>query len=203
MPTTHPVVYTVGHSNITTEEFLQLLSMHSIQVVVDVRSSPYSRFASHFNQAPLRKNLRQNGLHYLFMGDAIGGVPQAPQFYDNEGHVLYGKIAATEAFQSAIGRLLQGLKTYRIALMCGEEPPEGCHRHNLIARVLRERRVRVLHIRGNGKLEDDEDVSRRNRLGTKDNPDQYTLFGEAPAPEEEWRSAKPVRVSRQPDLYMP
>lgn len=189
-----PVIYTVGHSNVTMEDFLSLLDSHSIQVVVDVRSSPYSRYATHFSQAPLKKALREHGLYYLFMGDAIGGVPRAPQFYDTEGHVLYSKIAATETFQQAIGRLLDGVKRYRVTLMCGEEPPEGCHRHHLISKVLRELGIRVMHIRGDGHLEDDEDVSRRNRLGTKDNPDQHTLFGNTPAPVEEWRSARPVRV---------
>lgn len=189
-----PVIYTVGHSNVTMEDFLQLLARHSIQVVVDVRSSPYSRYATHFSQAPLKKALREHGLYYLFMGDAIGGVPQSSQFYDTEGHVLYGKIVATEAFQSAIKRLLDGITNYHVTLMCGEEPPEGCHRHHMIAKVLRERGVRVLHIRGDGSLEDDEDVARRNRLGTKDNPNQHTLFGSAPTEVEEWRSARPVRM---------
>jgi uncharacterized protein (DUF488 family) len=195
MSVASPIIYTIGHSNGTTEEFLHLLDLHSIQVIVDVRSSPYSRYASHFSQAPLQKNLREQGLHYIYMGDAIGGVPHAPQFYDNEGHVLYAKIAATEAFQNAIERLIVGIRNYRVTLMCGEEPPEGCHRHHLIAKVLRKSGVAVMHIRGDGSLENDEDVARRNRLGTKDNPGQHTLFGSTSTPIEEWRSCKPVRTS--------
>ncbi len=188
-------IFTVGHSNRAVEEFLELLATQEIQVVVDVRSSPYSKFAGQFNREPLRAALKKAGLYYIFMGDAIGGVPSERSLYDEEGYVDYGRVAATDAFGEAMGRLLKGVESYRTVLMCGEEDPQGCHRHLLDARVLREKGVRVLHIRGDGSLEDDEDLCRRDNLGTKDNPGQNVLFGGEEV-EAKWRSLKPVGPDR-------
>ena len=43
-------LWTVGHSNHPLGAFLDLLAQHRIEVVADVRSSPYSRYASQFNR---------------------------------------------------------------------------------------------------------------------------------------------------------
>jgi len=46
---TKPVtIFSIGHSNQPLEAFLSLLQQHSIQVLVDVRSSPYSKYVPHF-----------------------------------------------------------------------------------------------------------------------------------------------------------
>jgi uncharacterized protein (DUF488 family) len=37
-------IYTIGHSNHTLENFTALLREHAIEVLVDVRSQPYSPF---------------------------------------------------------------------------------------------------------------------------------------------------------------
>ena len=66
-------IYTVGHSNHPLEKFLALLSKHRIQLVVDVRSRPYSRFVPHFNRKALEETLRKEGIDYRFLGDKLGG----------------------------------------------------------------------------------------------------------------------------------
>ncbi len=43
-------IYTIGHSNQDMVAFLKLLKDNSIQVVVDVRSAPYSRYVPQFNK---------------------------------------------------------------------------------------------------------------------------------------------------------
>src|SRR6185369_13748472 len=86
------------------------------------------------------------------------GKPKGEQFYDAEGHVLYNRIAASPAFQRGLERLLNGMDSYTIALMCGEEDPTHCHRRLLIGRVLQERNIEVAHIRGDGSLQTDSDL---------------------------------------------
>ncbi len=54
-----PTTFTLGHSNHSIEAFLDLLGQHEIEVVVDVRSSPYCRCATHFNKEPLQNELRE------------------------------------------------------------------------------------------------------------------------------------------------
>src|SRR5215212_4520770 len=68
-----PRIFTVGHSNQTVEHFLRLLQQHEVDVVVDIRSQPYSRFAPQFNRESLKHDIRNAGIQYMFLGDELGG----------------------------------------------------------------------------------------------------------------------------------
>ena len=116
---------------------------HGIEVLVDVRSSPYSRYASQFNREAIRPALQERAIQYLFLGDLLGGRAEDQRFYDDEGHVLYGRVAQSPGFCQGIERLLAGIGRFRVAILCGEEDPTDCHRRLLVGRVLQERGVRV------------------------------------------------------------
>jgi len=150
------IVYTIGHSNHPLRTFIELLTTHRIEVVVDTRSFPYSRYAPHFRRSSLRLALRESGLRYLYLGNELGGMPTDRQFYDPDGRVDYGALARWPPFQDAITRVETGIERYRVALLCSEENPAGCHRRLLIGRVLTQRSVAVWHIRGDGSVENDE-----------------------------------------------
>ena len=181
-----PKLYTIGHSNHSEETFLGLLRVHAVQVLVDVRSQPYSSYSTHFNQEPLRQAMAAAGVKYLFLGQELGGRPEGDGFYDDDGHVLYGKVAGSELFQAGIKRLEKGISDYRIAMMCSEENPAVCHRQLLVGRVLTKRGVNVLHIRGDGRLETDEEVVARAGSDVH----QPLLFGEME--KDSWRSIRSV-----------
>jgi len=187
-------IWTVGHSNHDIETFLDLLSRHRIEVLADVRSSPYSGYASHFNKETIAGPLQEQGIQYLFLGDLIGGRAEGDEFYDERGHVRYGKIAQSEKFRQGIRRLTDGAARYRVALMCGEEDPADCHRRLLIGRVLRERGVRVMHIRGDGRIESEEDLAAE--IEFQKTKGQMTLFDiEEP---DEWKSTRSVLPKSPP-----
>ena len=179
-------IYTIGHSNHDLQGFVDLLLRHRIEVLVDVRSQPYSAYATQFASAPLQEALAAAGVRYLFLGRELGGRPRDPSCYDPDGRVDYGRVAATTLFQGGIARLRRGIARYRIALLCAEENPAGCHRRRLVGRVLQEAGVAVLHIRGSGELEPEEAIAARER-GTGD---QLSLFGTGAA--EPWKSLQPV-----------
>lgn len=145
-------VHTVGHSTHTQEEFEELLTHHAITAVVDVRSSPFSRFNPQFNRGVLDRNLKKRGIAYVFLGRELGARSDDPACYE-DGRVQYGRLAQTELFQRGIDRVLLGAETHRIALMCAEKEPLECHRTLLVARVLVEQGVDVAHILGDGSLE--------------------------------------------------
>jgi uncharacterized protein (DUF488 family) len=151
-------VYSVGHSNHPLPIFLDLIAAHQIEVLVDVRSSPYARYATWFNRDDLRAELAEHSLKYVFMGDELGGRPDSRDFYDAAGHVRYERLRESETFRHAIDRLLEGARRYRVAVMCGEENPSTCHRHLLIGRELVERGVEILHIRADGRLQADGEL---------------------------------------------
>ncbi|MBC7526673.1 MAG: DUF488 family protein, partial [Chthonomonadaceae bacterium] len=70
--TSLPILYTLGHSNHSLERFLELLRLHKIETVGDVRSQPYSPYCPHFNREALQIALLQNGISYLFFGRELG-----------------------------------------------------------------------------------------------------------------------------------
>jgi uncharacterized protein (DUF488 family) len=96
-------ILTVGHSDHALEHFLSLLRLHSVDVVADTRSYPYSSFAPQYDQEPLRQALLNAGIQYVHLGRELGGRPEGDQYYDSEGHVLYGRVADSHQFKTGIG----------------------------------------------------------------------------------------------------
>lgn len=143
---------TIGHSNQEVPALLKVLAANSVQVVVDVRSAPYSRYASQFNKHALAAAIAAAGIRYLYLGDVIGGKPTAPEYLDADGKVVYEKLSACARFQDGLDRLHNGVVAgWTICLLCAEEDPLKCHRHLLIAKELEGKRdVAVWHIRGDG-----------------------------------------------------
>ena len=74
-PVEGAALYTIGHSRLTPERFIDLLQQHSITLVVDVRSAPYSGIAPWFNKQPLQQYLQRHGIEYRFAGQELGGRP--------------------------------------------------------------------------------------------------------------------------------
>lgn len=152
---THDVL-SIGHSTLAYERFVSLLNSASVNAIADVRSSPYSRHFPHFNREALRKSLRQNGIAYVFLGDALGGRPKDGRLFS--GSVAdYEKMAGTALFKEGLERVVEGARTYRIAMMCSEHDPLDCHRCLLVGRALRSR-VSVGHILGTGAITSQEEI---------------------------------------------
>lgn len=154
--------YTIGHSNIIASSFIELLQRYQIQVVVDVRSSPYSQYSPQFNRELLEKLLHEAGIEYKYAGDYLGGRPKDPTCYKNNRvsdgkvdylHLVdYPLVMAKEWYQKGLQRLIEIGQQSRTAIMCSEENPAHCHRHHLIGKSLIEKGNVVLHIRGDGNL---------------------------------------------------
>jgi len=181
-------IFTIGHSNHSLEKFLALAEEHRIELMVDVRSSPYSGYVVEFNKEPLQNHLRSRGIAYLFLGDVLGGRPQGERFYDSEGYVLYDRLAQSQQFQEGILRLLGAIDRRRAALLCGEEDPTDCHRRRLIGRVLGERGFRLIHIRADGRSETENEVAKREQF--EKTKGQLTLFDVEET--DLWRSTRSV-----------
>src|ERR1700682_2522039 len=180
-------VLTIGHSNHQSGHFPDLLKPPSVQAVADTRSQPYSEYASHFDQKPLKKTLEAEGIRYVFLGRELGGRPDGDEFYDDDGHVLYGRVAETELFQEGLSRLEKGIREYKVAMLCAEENPAACHRRLLVGRVLLERGIQVSHIRGDGRIQTEDEVAAE----TDPNRNQLALFQKDEA--EPWKSIPAFR----------
>jgi len=145
------VIFTIGHSNHTPEKLASLLRANGVEVVLDVRSAPYSKFSPQFNRERLPAVLRP--MRYAFMGDTLGGRPEGNEFYDEAGHVLYGPLSRSSSFLRGLEQVERNAQKYRIALLCSEADPSSCHRFLLISRTLRSRGFdpgQIRHILGDG-----------------------------------------------------
>ena len=156
-----PEIYTIGHSTHAVTRFIELLALHSVQVVADVRSQPYSRFNPQFRREALRTSLKAHGIEYLFLGRELGGRSEDPACYV-DGKVSYERLARTELFQSGLARVAaEAAPGRRMALMCAEKDPLTCHRAILVCGALADRGFTAHHIREDGRLESGTEADTR------------------------------------------
>ena len=153
-------IYTIGHSNYKITEFLYLIKQHEIEVIADVRSAPYSKYAPQYNKDVLKKALNNNGIKYLFLGSELGARPADPDCYIN-GRVCFEKLKETPLFQQGISRLLEGAKNFKVCLLCSEKDPINCHRTILVARTLAKKGVVIQHILENGAIIDQAEIEKQ------------------------------------------
>jgi uncharacterized protein (DUF488 family) len=157
-------IFTIGHSTHEIGHFLSLLRQHDVTALADVRSTPASRFTPQFGRDALKRALDDGGVKYVFLGRELGARSDNPHCYVN-GQVQFGLLAQTPEFAEGVERLLKGMKTERIAVMCAEQEPLDCHRTVLVAPVMVDRGVAVDHIHGDGHLESHADAMLRLMSG--------------------------------------
>ena len=137
-------LYTIGHSNHTQEELLNLLEAHGINYVADVRSIPASNHNPQFNQEVISIFLQEHHIGYQFLGRELGA--RRVDCINADGQVDFEQAIHTSLFQQGIDGIMQHLDNNKIALMCSEADPLECHRFALVARYFHEHGVEVFHI---------------------------------------------------------
>ena len=154
-------IYTIGHSNYKIEYFIELLKLHNINCIADVRSVPFSKYVPQFNRNELKKELLKYNITYVFMGKELGARRENINLYT--GNLLdFQKVSKDSLFISGIERILNGLKKkFKITLMCSEKDPIDCHRNILVARELSNKGIKISNIKENGKIETQEQIETR------------------------------------------
>ncbi len=179
--------WTIGHSNHTVERLIELLQQHLIDVVADVRTSPYSAYSTQFNKAELQLSLAAHGIRYVYLGTELGGRPADAAMYEADGRVRYDMVADGATYLEGIERLIRGVEQYRVALLCGEEDPISCHRRRLVGRTLVQRGLLLEHIRGDGSISTEADLQAREAT---EFPERFQLTLDGAPP---WRSEHTVK----------
>lgn len=146
-------ILTIGYGLRPLGDVVQLLHRYGVQYVGDVRSVPYSGRRPEFSRDALERTLREQQIRYVFLGDTLGGRPDDPACYDEQGHVDYDRCRGSTAFDAGIDRVVTAYREgHPLALLCSESRPEDCHRSKLLAEMLVERSVPVMHVDENGEL---------------------------------------------------
>ena len=159
-----PIIKTIGHSNHAIERFVDLLKAGGVALLVDVRSTPWSRRFPQFGKDRLAKSLAGAGIDYAHEGAALGGKPESGGSYDD--------LAARPAFQEALDRLTARAGTSTLCLMCAEKEPLDCHRTVLVSRRLAERGVAIEHLLADGGVRPHTQVEEA-LLGKASAPDLF------------------------------
>jgi len=128
------VIYSLGTSNRTPEEFLGLFEEHGIEVGIDIRSFPTSRYP-HFAKESLQRILETKGIQYEYLGKELGGFRKG-------GYWAYME---TPPFQKGLERLEEVGRRKKAGFFCSERFPWKCHRR-WVSKKLVERGWKVIHI---------------------------------------------------------
>ncbi|HEX8534648.1 MAG TPA: DUF488 domain-containing protein [Allosphingosinicella sp.] len=151
---------TIGYSGQNKDSFTALLKAHAVDVVCDVRSTPYSSYKPDFSRGPFRKFLNEARIKYVFMGDQLGARPKDRSCYVG-GQARYDRIAQASFFREGLDRIRSGVRQLNLALVCSETDPLECHRAVLICRNLPELWGCISHIHSDGRLETQEEFDDR------------------------------------------
>jgi uncharacterized protein (DUF488 family) len=151
--------YTIGHSNRSFDDFVDLLRSAAVTCVVDVRTVPRSRANPQYNQDALPEALATFEISYEHVA-SLGGLrgrardmpPDINAFWQNEGFHNYADYAMSEVFRRGLMRLEELGQTHRCAVMCAEAVWWRCHRR-IIADYLIAAGEAVFHIVGPGHIE--------------------------------------------------
>ncbi|MDA2920693.1 DUF488 domain-containing protein [Desulfobacterota bacterium AH_259_B03_O07] len=128
------IIFTIGHSTRSFEEFVGVLETYKIDALVDVRHFPHSRKNPQFNQELIDIELSKHGIEYLWI-ERLGG-------FRTGGYEKYMK---TQDFMEGFNKLTDLAKQKMAAVMCAELLWFKCHR-SFIATVLTKSGWEVIHI---------------------------------------------------------
>lgn len=134
-------LYSIGHGNKAINDFITGLKNLRLQVLVDIRSVPYSSNFPDYNRENLIKKLKENNIDYLYFGDKLGGRPE-------EG---FSNFIKTRDFKKHIAQLLYKIRNKPAALMCSEFNHMECHRR-FISGALRKNGIEIKDVDKNGNI---------------------------------------------------
>lgn len=144
------LIFTVGHSTRSIEEFLELLQEHQVTHLADVRRFPGSRRHPHFGQDALREALAERQIaysHFVALGGRRGkreaDSPNTGWRVEQFG--AYADFMASDEFSEGLDALIELAREQRTAIMCSEAVPWRCHRR-LVADALTIRGWTVIDI---------------------------------------------------------
>lgn len=142
-------IFTVGHSILPIEHFVELLKVYGIEQLADIRTMPGSRHNPQFGGDALATSLEAADIEYEYI-KALGGLRRACKNSPNAGWRNksfrgYADYMQTAEFSHAAEALIRLGRQKRTAIMCAEAVPWRCHR-SLVADALNVREVPVIEI---------------------------------------------------------
>lgn len=156
-PTNQHIIYTIGHSTHSFDEFLSMLNAYEIKVLADIRSLPGSRKFPQFDKEDLEKTLPENGIAYIHLL-GLGGRRKVNKNsrntrWKNDSFRSYADYMETDLFKNAIEELEAIALQKTTAYMCAEAVYWRCHR-SMVSDYLKNKGWDVIHIFSEMKTEE-------------------------------------------------
>lgn len=125
-------IFTLGHSNRSLKEFVEILEAYRLKLVVDIRTIPKSRHNPQFGGTRLQKSLTKQGIEYWHLA-GLGGLRHTNKdsinkAWRNRSFRGYADYMQTDEFKRSLRRLISRSKRKRLVLICAEAVPWRCHR---------------------------------------------------------------------------
>lgn len=157
MSSTQKIIYTIGHSTRTQEEFVAILISFKIELLADIRSYPGSKRYPHFNKENLQRILPEHKIIYQHFAE-LGGRRKTLKdskntAWRNDAFRGYADYMETEDFKQGISKLEDFASQYKTAYMCSEAVWWRCHR-SLVSDYLKWKGWQVMHIMAENKSEE-------------------------------------------------
>ncbi len=131
-------IWTIGYEQSTLDDVIGTLSAAGTEVLADIRYLPLSRRPG-FSKSALATAAREAGIEYRHMKPlgtpAEGRAAARRGDHDELARVYAGQLELPEAL-AAMAELRELAGEKRVALLCYERNPVGCHRRLLIEALL-------------------------------------------------------------------
>lgn len=145
------IIWTIGHSTRSLEEFVAMLHSSKIKSIADIRSYPGSRKFPQFNKEALEISLPQNNIEYIHLKNLGGRRKASPDSKNTSWRNLafrgYADYMETTNFKTEIKNLEKMALKQRTAYMCSEAVWWRCHR-SMVSDYLKVHGWKVMHIMG-------------------------------------------------------
>jgi uncharacterized protein (DUF488 family) len=146
-------IFTIGHSNRAIEAFTGLLRGADVDLLVDVRAYPNSRYSPQFGKVPLSASLEAAAIAYRHL-PVLGGMrpdtrPDSPNGMWQGAFRSYADYALTPPFRAGLDTLIGLSREHIVAIMCAEADWHHCHRQ-IITDYLLAAGIEVRHIVNSG-----------------------------------------------------
>lgn len=154
-------IFTIGYTAFQFNDFISVLKKYNVNSVIDVRSSPYSKFHSEYNTDKLSEELKKRSFAYRNYKNEFGARQLEIKYYPH-GYMDFSLFVKSDAFRSGMEKIMNASEMgYRFVLMCAEKDPVTCHRVIMVAHEFYKQGYTVKNILANGGFCTQEDIECR------------------------------------------
>jgi uncharacterized protein (DUF488 family) len=149
--------YTMGFSNRTWDQTVEILRAFRIERLIDIRTLPGSKHTPQFNLEHLQQALPREGVEYIHL-KSLGGLRKPRKdstlnaAWENSGFRGYADYMQTPEFEEALNQLITLLKEKTTVYCCTEGVFWRCHRQ-LVSDALLVRGYQTGHVFSASKVE--------------------------------------------------